>query len=91
MPKPDDVTQQVLDARARMDKTKTRVIETRTQVKAAEDQLAAADDAIRSLELDPDRDLARQVSRLVTDVNADLQHVEERLDEADGILNKGAA
>lgn len=88
MPEQDDVTQQVLDTRARMDDAKTHVIESRTQVTSAEDQLAAADDAIRSLDLDPDRDLARQVARLLTAVREDLTHVEGRLDEADKILGR---
>lgn len=83
-----DATQRVLDARQRLDRDQTRVTEARTQVKTAEDQLTAADDAILTLGLDPDRDLERQVIRLVSTIETDLTQVETYLDEVEGILGK---
>lgn len=81
-----DATQRVLDLRQRMDKTKTRVTEARTVVRTAEDQLTAADDAISKLDLDPDRDLERQVIRLVETLETDVKKVEEYLDEVEAIM-----
>ncbi len=81
-----DATQRVLDLRQRMDKTKTRVTEARTTVRAAEDQLTAADDAISRLDLDPDRDLERQVVRLVETLEADLKKIEGYCDEVEAIM-----
>ncbi len=82
----NDATQQVLNARQKFDRTKTRVTEARTRVQTAEDQLAAADDAITNLDLDPDRDLARQVGRLVVGITTDLEGVEKSCNEVDAIL-----
>jgi chromosome segregation ATPase len=81
-----DPTEQVLALRNRLDTAKTRLTEIRTKISGAEDQLAAADDAIRRLGLDPDRDLARQVSRLLQEIEGDLIKVEGQLDEADTVL-----
>ncbi len=84
-----DATQQVLDLRQRLDRAKTRLTEARTQVRSAEDQLTAADDSIRTLGLDPDRDLERQVIRLVSAINTDLEQVETHLNEVGEILDGG--
>lgn len=84
-----DATQRVLDLRQRMEKTKTRVTEARTMVRTAEDQLTAADDAILRLELDPDRDLERQVVRLVETLETDLKKIEEYCDEVEAIMRGG--
>jgi hypothetical protein len=81
-----DATQRALDARRRVDRDKTRLTEARTKQRTAEDALAAADDAIRDLELDPDRDLERQVVRLVGTIESGLQQIEVHLDEVEGIL-----
>lgn len=84
-----DATQQVLDLRQRVDRAKTRVTEARTTKKSAEDQLTAADDAIEQLGLDPDRDLERQVNRLIEGITKDLTQLEEHLDEAESVLGGG--
>lgn len=85
----DDATKRVLALRQRLDSAKTRTTEARTKKKAAEDQLAAADDAIENLGLDPDRDLERQVNRLLEGITADLEQLEEQLDEAESVLARG--
>jgi hypothetical protein len=72
--------------RRRLDRNKTRLTEARTQVRSAEEQLVAADDAIRDLDLDPDRDLERQVIRLVESLDSGLTKLEEYLDEVETIL-----
>lgn len=82
----DDATQKVLDLRQRMDSAKTRLTEAHIQVRTAEDALSAADDSIRTLGLDPDRDLERQVIRLVSTINTDLEQVEAYLTEVDEIV-----
>ncbi len=82
----DDATQQVLDLRQRMDSAKTRLTEARIQVRTAEDALSAADDSIRTLGLDPDRDLERQVIRLVSTIDTDLGQVEAYLTEVEAIV-----
>lgn len=82
----DDATQQVLDLRQSVDDAKVRTTEARTKKQVAEDQLVAADDAIENLGLDPDRDLERQVSRLVVDIQSDLAQLEEQLDEAANVF-----
>lgn len=82
-----DATQRVLDARQRVDRDKTRLTEARTRQKTAQDALAAADDAISTLDLDPDRDLERQVIRLVEAIETDLTtKIEPALDEVEVIL-----
>ena len=81
-----DATQRVLDLRSRLDRAKTKLTEARTQQRTAEDQLAAADDAIRDLDLDPDRDLERQVIRLAETLDEGLKQVEAHLDEVEAIL-----
>lgn len=82
----DEATQQVLDLRQSADHAKVRTTEARTKKQVAEDQLIAADDAIENLGLDPDRDLERQVSRLVSDIRKDLGQLEEQLDEAESVF-----
>lgn len=81
-----DSTKQVLALRQRLDEYKTSRTEAGARVKACEEQLAAADDAITRLELDPDRDLERQVTRLVEGVDGDLTKMEEALDEVQSVL-----
>lgn len=82
----DDSTRQVLDLRQSVDRAKVRTTEARTKKQVAEDQLIAADDAIENLGLDPDRDLERQVSRLVGEIRKDLGQLEEQLDEAESVF-----
>lgn len=84
-----DATQRVLDMRQRVNRSKTLVTEARIQVRTAEDQLTAADDAIRKLGLDPDRDLERQVIRLASNLNTDLENIEICLVEVEEILEGG--
>lgn len=84
-----DATQQVLDARQRVDRSKTRATEARTKQRVANDALTAADDAITTLGLDPDRDLERQVIRLVKEIDDDLTQTEESLDEFERISGRG--
>jgi len=81
-----DATQRVLDLRQRFDSAKTQLTASRTQVRSAEDQLAAADDVIGKLGLDPDRDLERQVIRLVEELESDLAKLEGYADEVESIL-----
>lgn len=81
-----DATQRVLDMRSEVDSTKTRVAEARTYQRTAEDALTAADDAIHNLGLDPDRDLARQVIRLVDALDADVEKGNKYADEVEAIL-----
>lgn len=81
-----NATQQVLDLRSDVDRTKTRATEARTKKRVAEDQLVAADDAIEQLGLDPDRDLERQEQRLIEKAQTDLGQLEERLGEAESIF-----
>ena len=85
----DDATKRVLALRQRLDSAKTRTTEARTKKKAAEDQLVAADDAIEELGLDPDRDLERQVNRLLDGITTDLEQLEEHLVEAETVLDGG--
>ncbi len=85
--KTKDATQQVLDMRQRLDRSKTRVTTAHTKKMGAEDVLTAADDAIEQLGLDPDRDLERQEARLVAAIQEDLEQLEEKLDEADSVLD----
>lgn len=82
-------TERVLTLRRDVDYAKTRATEARTKKKSAEDQLTAADDAIEELGLDPDRDLDRQVNRLVEGIATDLDRLEEQLDEAESVLARG--
>mgnify|MGYP001597491624 FL=1 len=83
---PKDATQRVLDLRQRVDAAKTRTTTLRAHQQTAEDALAAADDAIVRLELDPDRDLERQVNKLADEIETDLHKLEGYLDEAESIL-----
>ena len=81
-----EATEQVLDLRGRLDRMRQKVVEYRVQAKAAEDQLAAADDNIKNLDLDPDRDLERQVDRLLADAEKSLTSREKQLDEVASII-----
>lgn len=81
-----DATQRVLDLRQRVDAAKLRTTTAHVHQQTAEDALAAADDAIRRLDLDPDRDLERQVNRLCDEIEADLKKLEGYLDDAESIL-----
>lgn len=82
-----DDTQQVLDMRQRLDTFKTRLTEARTKKTGAEDQLTAADDAIEELGLDPDRDLERQKSSMITKIQEDLTKLERYLDNSSDVLD----
>lgn len=82
----EKAAKRVLSARRRLDELKTQTAEARAKKQAAEDQLAAADDAIRRLELDPDRDLERQVLKLISDLEAEIEKQEKRLEEVADIL-----
>ena len=86
-----EATEQVLDLRGRLDRMRQKVVEYRVQAKAAEDQLAAADDNIKNLDLDPDRDLERQVDRLLADAEKLLTSIEKQLDEVASIIGADAA
>ena len=83
---PKDATQRVLDLRQRVDAAKTRTTTLRAHQQTAEDALTAADDAIRRIDLDPDRDLEKQVNRLADEIETDLTKLEGYLDEAESIL-----
>lgn len=83
---PKDETRRVLDLRQRLDAAKTRLATARAHQQAADDALAAADDATRRLDLDPDRDLERQVNRLVDEIEGDLVKLEGYLDEVESII-----
>ena len=85
MPK-DDATQQVLDMRETVDRSKTRLTAAHTTKKSAEDHLAASDDAIEHLGLDPDHDLERQVDRQISEVQKKLAQLVGHLDEAEAVM-----
>ena len=82
-----DDTQQVLDMRQRLDAFKKRLTEARTKKTGAEDQLTAADDAIEELGLDPDRDLERQKSSMITKIQEDLTKLESYLENSSDVLD----
>ena len=86
MTKDNEATKRVLALRQNVEHTKTRVTQARTMKTSAEDQLTAADDAIEELGLDPDRDLERQVNRLIEGIEQDLVQLKEQLDEAESVL-----
>ncbi len=77
---------QVLAMRRDIERTKTRLTAARTVRKQAEDQLKVADDAIAELGLDPDRDLERQLDKLINGIQTDLEGMGEKLDEAESVL-----
>ena len=83
-----DATQQVLDLQGRVAKAKTKLIEAQTKKKTAEEQLLAADDAIEELGLDPDRDLERQVTKLIEVIEKEMTQLEEYLSEAESVLKR---
>ena len=83
-----DSTQQVLDLQGRVATAKTKLIEAQTKKKTAEEQLLAADDAIAELGLDPDRDLERQVTKLIEVIEKDMTQLEEYLSEAESVLKR---
>ena len=83
-----DSTQQVLDLRERVATAKTKLIEAQTKKKTAEEQLLAADDAIEELGLDPDRDLERQVTKLIEVIEKEMTQLEEYLGEAESVLKR---
>ncbi len=77
---------QVLALRRDIDRTKTRLTTATVVRKQAEDQLKVADDAIEELGLDPDRDLERQLDKLIEGIQTDLEGMGEQLDEAESVL-----
>lgn len=77
---------QVLAMRRDIERTKTRLTAARTVRTQAEDQLKVADDAIEELGLDPDRDLERQLDKLIGGIQTDLDGMGEQLDEAESVL-----
>ncbi len=77
---------QVLALRRDIDRTKTRLTTATVVRKQAEDQLKVADDAIAELGLDPDRDLERQLDKLITGIRASLEDMGGQLDEAESVL-----
>lgn len=77
---------QVLALRRDIDRTKTRLTTARAVRKQAEDQLKVADDAIEVLGLDPDRDLERQLTKLITGIQESLEDMGEQLNEAESVL-----
>ncbi len=77
---------QVLAMRRDIDRTKTRLTTALTVRKQAEDQLKVADDAIEVLGLDPDRDLERQLDKLITGIQTSLEDMGGQLDEAESVL-----
>lgn len=77
---------QVLAMRRDIERTKTRLTAARTVRTQAEDQLKVADDAIEVLGLDPDRDLERQLDKLIDGIRTDLDGMEEQLEEAESVL-----
>ena len=83
-----DSTQQVLDLRERVAAAKTKLTEAKTKKKTAEEQLLAADDAIEELGLDPDRDLERQVTKLIEVIEKEMTQLEEYLSEAESVLKR---
>ena len=83
-----DATQQVLDLQGRVATAKTKLIEAQTKKKTAEEQLLAADDAIEELGLDPDRDLERQVTKLIEVIEKEMTQLEEYLGEAESVLKR---
>ena len=83
-----DSTQQVLDLQGRVATAKTKLIEAQTKKKTAEEQLLAADDAIAELGLDPDRDLERQVTKLIEVIEKEMTQLEEYLSEAESVLKQ---
>ena len=83
-----DATQQVLDLRERVAAAKTKLTEAQTKKKTAEEQLLAADDAIEELGLDPDRDLERQVTKLIEVIAKEMTQLEEYLGEAESVLKR---
>ena len=83
-----DATQQVLDLQGRVATAKTKLIEAQTKKKTAEEQLLAADDAIEELGLDPDRDLERQVTKLIEVIEKEMTQLEEYLSEAESVLKR---
>ena len=83
-----DSTQQVLDLQGRVATAKTKLIEAQTKKKTAEEQLLAADDAIEELGLDPDRDLERQVTKLIEVIEKEMTQLEEYLSEAESVLKR---
>ena len=85
----NDATKRVLALRQSVDSAKTRLTEVRTKKRAAEGALSAADDAIEQLGLDPDRDLSRQVTRMLGETEKELKQLEDHLDEAESVLGGG--
>ena len=83
-----DATQQVLDLQGRVATAKTKLTEAQTKKKTAEEQLLAADDAIEELGLDPDRDLERQVTKLIEVIEKEMTQLEEYLSEAESVLKR---
>ncbi len=77
---------QVLAMRRDIDRTKTRLTTAIAVQKQAEDQLKVADDAIEVLGLDPDRDLERQLDKLITGIQTSLEDMGGQLDEAESVL-----
>ncbi len=77
---------QVLALRRDIDRTKTRLTTATVVRKQAEDQLKVADDAITVLGLDPDRDLERQLAKLIDGIQTDLDEKVGQLDEAESVL-----
>ncbi len=83
-----DATQRVVDLQERVAIAKTKLTEARIKKKTAEEQLIAADDAIEELGLDPDRDLERQVTKLVEVIEQEMTQLEGHLDEAESVLKR---
>ncbi len=77
---------QVLALRRDIDRTKTRLTTATVVRKQAEDQLKVADDAIEELGLDPDRDLERQLDKLIDGIQESLNEMGGQLDEAESVL-----
>lgn len=77
----------VVSLRERMSNVKEKLIAAQTQQHSAEDQLAAADDAVIRLDLDPERDLSRQVTKLCENATDKVEELEGFVDDLHGIVS----
>ena len=84
----EDNATKIIKGRERLDAMKTKLAEAKAEQKVAEDQLAAADDAVDLLGLDPERDLERQVTKLCQEAMAEIEKLEEIIDDVDVILSR---